>query len=70
MNLIDAIRLYSHIIQQYGGGYDARKAAEKELKNNGFPQSIRRAIAAAVSNDGYILSAKGSKLAITQISSS
>jgi hypothetical protein len=70
MNLIDAIRLYTHIVQQYGGGYDARLIADRALKENNVPKSIRSAIASTVSNDGHIIAGKGGKFAITQIAAS
>ena len=70
MNLIDAIRLYTHIMQQYGGGYDARAAADAALKNNNVRRSIRAAIAETVANDGHIVAGKGGKYAITQIAAS
>lgn len=70
MNLIDAIRLYAHIMQQYGGGHDARGAADAALKNNGVPRSVRSAIADTVANDGHIVAGKGGRFAITQIAAS
>lgn len=70
MNLIDALKLYAHIMQQYGGGYDARSIADKELQNHNVPKSVRVAIAETVANDGHIVAGKGGRYAITQLSAS
>lgn len=70
MNLIDAIRLYTHVLQTYGGGYEARQHANTALKEQNVARSIREAIANSISNEGNLTSARGAKFAITQLSSS
>lgn len=70
MNVIDAITLYSHIMQQSGGGLAGREAANTALTNNGFSKEIMEAISFCVSNEGYLTSEKGGRFAITQISAS
>lgn len=57
-------------MQQYGGGYDARSIADKELQNHNVPRSVRVAIAETVANDGHIIAGKGGRYAITQLSAS
>ena len=70
MNLVDAITLYSHIMQQSGGGLLGREAATTALSNNGFSKEVIGAISFCISNEGYLTSNKGGRFAITQISAS
>ena len=70
MNLIDAIKLYCHIMQQSGGELAGRKAAHDALENHRLSTAVIDAIAMAVSNDGNLTSGEGGRFAITQISSS
>ena len=70
MNLIDAMRLYCHIMQRERGGLAARKLAKETLMEKGVSLSLCEKIADAVSNDGHIVSGNGNLFAITQISSS
>jgi hypothetical protein len=70
MNLLDAIRLYCHIMQQSGGDLAGRKAAFDALENHRLSKDVIEAIAVAVSNDGNLTSGEGGRFAITQISAS
>lgn len=70
MNLLDAIKLYCHIMQQASGGLHGREAASTALKNHGFSDEIIEAIAICVTNEGHLNSYKGGTYAITQISAS
>ena len=70
MNLVDAIKLYCHIMQREGGGFRSRKAAKDTLIEKGVSITLCETIADAVSNDGHIVSGNGNLFAITQISSS
>lgn len=70
MNLIDAIRLYTHVLQQAGGGLEGRRVATKELLERKVSSDVVSTIAEAVSNDGHLTSSSGCTFAITQITSS
>lgn len=70
MNLLDAIRLYCHVMQQSGGDLAGRKTASDALENHRLGKEVIDAIAEAVSNDGNLISGEGGRFAITQISSS
>lgn len=69
MNLIDAIKLYTHILQEAGGGINGRDAARKALQQRAVSENIVEMISFAVSNDGHLVSGGGSTFALTQISS-
>jgi hypothetical protein len=70
MNLIDAIRLYCHIMQRVGGGLDGRRAARDALIAEKVHTEVIDIIDQSVSNEGHITSGKGARFALTQISSS
>ena len=70
MNLIDAIRLYCHIMQQAGGGMTGRFAAREALLNHHMQVEVCDIIANTVSNDGHLTSGNGAVFALTQISAS
>jgi len=70
MNLLDAIKLYCHIMQQASGGLPGREAASSALKNHGFTEVLIEAIAICVTNEGHLNSGRGGTYAITQISAS
>jgi hypothetical protein len=69
MNLLDAIKLYAHMMQQ-NGGLAGREAASKELLHQGFDQTVINSISYCVSNDGILTAGKGGRFAITELSSS
>ena len=70
MNLIDALKLYCHIMQRVGGGLDGRKSARDELLVKGVSFDVIDVISSCVSNDGRITSGNGSTYALTQIGTS
>lgn len=70
MNLIEAIKLYCHVIQKTGYSYEARKAAHSALAENNIPEIVITFISDIVSNDGIIADKSGSRFALTEISSS
>ena len=67
MNLIDAIKLYCHVMQQEGGGLRGRDAARDALLHRGVQQDVCTIIAEAISNEGIITSGNGATYALTQI---
>lgn len=70
MNLIDAVRLYCHVMQQAGGGLVGRKAASDALHNHHVHLEVVESISRCVTNEGAIISGSGSRFAITQIADS
>lgn len=69
MNLVDAIKLYCHIMQA-GGGREGRENARAELLKQNISTDVCHIIAESVSNDGHLTSGNGATFALTQISTS
>lgn len=67
MNLIDAIRLYCHVMQQAGCGLEARRAARDALLLQNVQLEVCDAVANAVGNNGHLTSGSGATFALTQI---
>ena len=70
MNLIEAIRLYCHIMQQTGGNIAGREASAKALSVKEVAKEVIDAISYCVSNDGQLITADGMKFAITELAAS
>lgn len=70
MNLIEAIKLYTHIMQQTGGNLVGREASAKALLDKLVSKDVVEAISFCVSNDGQIITADGVKYAITDLAAS
>ena len=68
MNLIEAIRLYCHIMQQTGGNLSGREASATALSVKEVAKEVIDAISRCVSNDGQLMTAEGAKFAITDLS--
>ena len=70
MNLIEALQLYTHMMQQYGGDLAGRDKALVALTENNVPNDLIEAISRCVSNDGRLITADGKKYALTELSAS
>jgi hypothetical protein len=70
MNLIEAIRLYAHIMQQSGGNLAGREASAQALSAKEVAKDVIDAISFCVSNDGQLITADGTKFAITELAAS
>jgi hypothetical protein len=70
MNLLEAIKLYCHLIQKHGNNFEARQIARCALKDNDFSEESVALIGSIVSNDGFLTDKNGCRFALTEISSS
>lgn len=70
MNLLEAIKLYCHLIQKNGNNFEARQIAHRALQSNDFSEESIALISSIISNDGYLTDKNGCKFALTEISSS
>jgi hypothetical protein len=70
MNLIEAIKLYCHLIQKHGNNIESRRIAYSSLFENEVPEEVISMIRNVVSNDGVLTDKTGSRFALTEISSS
>ena len=70
MNLIEAIQLYAHLMQQSGGNLEGRDKASAALFEHNIPKDVVEAISRCVSNDGRLITANGAKYALTELSAS
>ena len=70
MHLLEAIKLYCHLVQASGGGVDGRKTATDALKANNVSDPVIDAIGETVSNEGNLVGQDGGRFAITQIAAS